>query len=95
MIHNNKIFEIIKCQSSDTQSHIVEEPIRLPCGFSMCDSCYKVKKNCNICKIEHIIDGDKLKTSDNVVNKVIIDNIKELTRNIQSRIEITEFINES
>jgi hypothetical protein len=93
MFPNRKIYEIIECQSLLGESHIAEIPIRLSCGFSMCNSCYKIKKTCKLCKVDHLIEEE---TNNEIFVKIVKDNVKDLMNDLKSKLrkDQIEFKNE-
>ena len=81
MLLNKQILEILECKSNNDIndiSHIVQDPVILPCGFNICRECYKFSKYCVRCKIDHDIK-DELVLKNHLVKDLIKENIKQLS----------------
>jgi hypothetical protein len=84
MFLDRKIYEKLECQSLLDESHIAEKPIRLPCGFSMCNACYKIKKACKLCKVDHLIVEET--NNENFV-KIVKDNVNDLMNDLKFKLQ--------
>ena len=98
MLFNQNLQKLLECKSSNNESHFAQEPIFLPCGFSVCKSCYKSIVKCSQCRTEHAIDYDSLKTN-NLIKDMIRNQVKELnsitdikTEKLNFKIEGNSFV---
>ena len=82
---NSDELELITCKSTK-DFHIVEDPILLPCSFSVCRKCYESIKFCVICKKEHLIAVDEIYSNESV-NQLIKENIKDFKLTIALKVE--------
>jgi hypothetical protein len=76
MMLNRKLQTLLECKSGN-DGHISQEPLILPCGFSICKSCYKSIIKCSQCQKEHIIEYETMKTNF-LIKDMIKNHIKDL-----------------
>ena len=84
MLLNREKIELLECQSSFGENHIAETPIRLPCGFNMCNVCYKMNKFCKFCKTDHVVENE---TNNDIFMKMIKDNVKILMNDLKFKLQ--------
>ena len=75
-METKELLKQIQCKVSE-DSHIVKDPICLPCDFSACRSCYERSKFCIHCKKPHEITKNEIKPHKDIQTK-IEHNIKKL-----------------
>jgi hypothetical protein len=78
MLASQKLLEILECKSSH-EGHISQEPIFLPCGFSVCKLCFKQILKCTKCNEEHKMDKEVMEVN-YFVKDLIKNNLAELNK---------------
>ena len=98
MEHGIVLDNFFKCQmpSDDAETHILNDPRVLPCGYTMCKECIlnamqandkKFKCNFDNCQREHLIaDIDQL-GKNHLVAKVLTENINYLSNDLLKKLQ--------
>lgn len=85
----NYFLESIECANSHSFKHVVEKPIAIKCGHSICKSCithFKEEFSCFHCKKSFKLDTNLQEMDENVAAKYIIESsLKDLFSLLEER----------